>query len=1544
MAPTKHSPFRINRNQANFLDVGDPVLPIVKELPHHSQTPALLDSHRPGQELIPAQLDLQHWYGCPAPIPLSQSLSKEKYFLHPLFPNLPLRDAIKLGLAVPAPAECGSQPTPSKHGQTNTTKAWREENDSDADSVVSIDVLRLNKPENTRRILRPKRSLGSLIGYLTPTAKRSQSDTFLNKLTPRSQKQETHTLILENSESYKSVRTQSSQTHSPSTNRTESQETLEPGTMRRRLKNAFSRTGLRGLAKSSEPVPQPDPRPDSQENDQPPEQPQPEQPQPEPVPVVHNFKYKLNAKASSPTLGSADIHRSMFQDDEDSQDHASIDDIRRGQTTSQRSAMFQDSNNLNAGNDNPTFQLAAARVSPMEYARAYYLDEAQANSERRPHHIPKPVLHHHHTNRHNEFLVVPEIPDNVRPCIPQPIQSGNRQIVFPSGEPHQEPRRPSQLHGKGEKGVEDETKMGFTHDYLSPRRHLEDVFSSDWEERAERKKAVNAYGETRDAQKMLKISTKTVSERPRDTHVLPELVFTNEDKQLESIFNTGPEFTQGNSAFMGDTPAVSPLRLRSDGPVSSQGSEKDNKEAKRKPSRPNLHRYKLIPSIEPVPNIPLPPLPHAKSASHQGGSAKTNKGGISQGWPSQISTSNPDLPMTPQRRAQNEEAGYEQDATSSLSRSRFERDLYTPERQVSQGSLSASTPSDYISRGTVSTRGDPSSSPLPAHLREDQLYSPKPIQRKAGMSNLFARGDLDRIGEEGPSLSAPTAPVTQTSNTAKGITSPLDNLVTTIHLAGERGVGISMPRRRPVAPGAADQLVASDAGETLEGSGLLSTYDVSLPTCPSPEQQPRLSNSDLPSSEALEAQIISALNTAAGRGNSQTYTTTSPTTSSHQRNILPAPHHTSSPNTGTRLVKNPSTPSNVEGTIDSTASGSAPGGRNRPIHISAAYANPSSSTHPHHPSQPSPPSSHAVAESRRSGPDQSARQDFRSGSRATEEFSRNILENLGHSLAGPYHHATRTPDSRQATPRIRVSSIPVDGLQVVIYNPDPSSRAQDSPFPLVDPSVDLIPNLLPSDITRGHDGVFRVVKDESAGLSGVINPRRPGSLPNRPHWDVVVVQDFSLPPGRDSVPSLSSSTTGHSSPQQGWPEEDEDRVGLAGSTFYPDVSEYPYAPPNTPVTGETSSRTRISPLARHLGAFSSDLDVFFAPEVNNSIPINTAAARAAGAAAIARAEAEEKRKARKKRRDALLLSGVVGATDLRLGDNRKGDLSSGISLLRSDPYPPTSSPQAAHVQADVHDPPATCSPSPGGGAEEEAEMRRLKKASSKLKSAVTRRDEKEEGQGRQPATSPGESSSAALPRVPDLDGAVLGSVAPRHRGARRAWPKEDEDAAAAAAVLATPGEVVRLVRDEILRQEERPVPLQDRSYGRVLEMQGRGGIRSREEMAEFVTVEVGRLHLAPSDFMSRRQVEEGRAATQSRVVASVLAALVAPAASTSVPVSAVAAAAAADPSAPAPAPTAEAAAAARVPALTPWLYESRDPEREARRLADKERKLEKKKK
>ncbi|KAI0598428.1 hypothetical protein F4775DRAFT_592424 [Biscogniauxia sp. FL1348] len=237
-------------------------------------------------------------------------------------------------------------------------------------------------------------------------------------------------------------------------------------------------------------------------------------------------------------------------------------------------------------------------------------------------------------------------------------------------------------------------------------------------------------------------------------------------------------------------------------------------------------------------------------------------------------------------------------------------------------------------------------------------------------------------------------------------------------------------------------------------------------------------------------------------------------------------------------------------------------------------------------------------------------------------------------------------------------------------------------------------------------------------------------------------------------------------------------------------------------------------------------------------------------------------------------------------------------------------------------------------------MERLKEASSKLKDAVRWRGD---GQQRLPSRE----SSPVLLRVPDLEGAVLRSVAPRSRGLRRARAsegKEKEEYADAdtGVLLATPQQVERLVREEIQRQEARPAAAapRTRSFGRVLQT----GIRSREEMAEYISSEVGRLHRAPSDFMGRQQVEAARSCTQNQVVASVLAAISSAPTITNTP--------AADEPGPSssfrladPAPASFAPAppsrfgAAPSTALPPWLEESRDVDKETRRLIARERKL-----
>ncbi|KAI1489865.1 hypothetical protein F5X96DRAFT_586700 [Biscogniauxia mediterranea] len=119
------------------------------------------------------------------------------------------------------------------------------------------------------------------------------------------------------------------------------------------------------------------------------------------------------------------------------------------------------------------------------------------------------------------------------------------------------------------------------------------------------------------------------------------------------------------------------------------------------------------------------------------------------------------------------------------------------------------------------------------------------------------------------------------------------------------------------------------------------------------------------------------------------------------------------------------------------------------------------------------------------------------------------------------HHnpaAIPAPSTRRLNfarlPRVRTAG---GGPRLVVYDPDPSS-SNSRRYPPVDPTIDLAAHLLP-DSPVGHNGCFRLVS----------------RAPLASRWDALVIRDFSLPPGRDSVPSLggassSSSETGSQGP------------------------------------------------------------------------------------------------------------------------------------------------------------------------------------------------------------------------------------------------------------------------------------------------------------------------------------------------------------------------------------------------------------------------------
>ncbi|RCI11745.1 hypothetical protein L249_7610 [Ophiocordyceps polyrhachis-furcata BCC 54312] len=62
----------------------------------------------------------------------------------------------------------------------------------------------------------------------------------------------------------------------------------------------------------------------------------------------------------------------------------------------------------------PKFRLAEPRLSPMEYSRMYLVEKAQAEKEGRRCELPPPKKLWRWSPHHEDFLVIPKIPDNIR--------------------------------------------------------------------------------------------------------------------------------------------------------------------------------------------------------------------------------------------------------------------------------------------------------------------------------------------------------------------------------------------------------------------------------------------------------------------------------------------------------------------------------------------------------------------------------------------------------------------------------------------------------------------------------------------------------------------------------------------------------------------------------------------------------------------------------------------------------------------------------------------------------------------------------------------------------------------------------------------------------------------------------------------------------------------------------------------------------------------------------------------------------------------------
>ncbi|KAI5923000.1 hypothetical protein F4810DRAFT_671215 [Camillea tinctor] len=876
----------------------------------------------------------------------------------------------------------------------------------------------------------------------------------------------------------------------------------------KRLKKAFSKTGLRSMGRSSEPVSEPElvcePEPESQSsnsislNEIIPTYPEPQpQPQPKQEPIVHNFKYKLNANPSSPTLGYVEINNITISQNQsittrmNPQESPAVGQNERSETSTGSTA----------------FQLTnMPQVSPMEYARTYYLDEAKAALEGRAVRIPKPVLHHHHDKGNNAFSIVPEIPNEARAHLPQPVSSDKREPALPTREP---------LNESGQSSAK-------------------------------------LVSKAKSAQDLRESSAKT----------------------MNSLFSDGPQ-SQGSTSFRINSDIHTPLRSMTSDQVLNRTAE-NNKEAKPNSSARRTPRYKVMPTIAqpptiPPPAIPLPaippptrPPPTRPPPTKQRTTFPTLTFPPPYMPPPQIpqnkstkpknSSTKDDKPVQNLKRIrdtfkglQKRKPGNEEEQSTQTGQGLVGRDeggLSTQLRKTSEESTLTLPVSENSSRDDWSTRKDRPLPPLPVGPYGSQASGPTPELRRKG-NFVSSRGATSTSHEQDWNLSPTPQPhIAHMGTLGQGTNRPHDNSVNTYRLSEEASTSVESTRVPIRNNKGTPQLVTADAEtfkEPREPSGFPSSSSAFLPQHNTPpHHQPSSSHLENSSTGELTSQLLTTADSATAEGKHNKYSKPPPAAACPAD--LPVANissTTSFPNQSSILIKGPPTSREPE--------------------------------------------------------------------RATKG-AEPVVTWRGHP--GRYNWATNfelytrerryhKPNRRRSTQRVHFAKRPIrrvsGGPKLVIYDPDSLAR---NLYPHLDSqAVDLAHSLLPSSPADEKE-CFRLVSDR----------------PPRSRYDALVLSDFSLPPGRESVPSL---TSDESRPQSS-------SSGSDGPAHMPDSFEYPCAPPPTPADRKQKTHARTRLPGQRAPAY--------APVVDGSFPIRTVASRAKAARIVEREAA--KRTARAVRRAA----------------------------------------------------------------------------------------------------------------------------------------------------------------------------------------------------------------------------------------------------------------------------------------------------------------------